>query len=190
MQRHSTAVLSTVYCSVNVRACNGCTVCPGCKAWGLLHVALPHAVHACKPPCRCYSGTSCTPGWRPCLLNSRCPACLSVYMWLTGPLAVWLPCPASSREYTVKAYLQLLEALRAKAGWLRQQDPGKTAQCATAGWVCGVEETYCHMNCVALLDVRVALEWLRQQDPGESPRMPQQSSCSISVNWIVGSGIG
>ncbi|KAF6250518.1 hypothetical protein COO60DRAFT_1572163 [Scenedesmus sp. NREL 46B-D3] len=29
------------------------------------------------------------------------------------------------RDYTCKAYLQLVEALRAKADWLRQQDPGE-----------------------------------------------------------------
>ncbi|KAF6258010.1 hypothetical protein COO60DRAFT_1521097 [Scenedesmus sp. NREL 46B-D3] len=34
------------------------------------------------------------------------------------------------RDYTSKAYLQLVEALRAKADWLRQQDPGE--HCAAA----------------------------------------------------------
>jgi hypothetical protein len=32
---------------------------------------------------------------------------------------------AAARDYTVKAYLQLLEALRAKAAWLAQRDPGE-----------------------------------------------------------------
>jgi hypothetical protein len=32
---------------------------------------------------------------------------------------------AAARDFTVKAYLLLLEALRDKADWLAQQDPGE-----------------------------------------------------------------
>jgi hypothetical protein len=52
-------------------------------------------------------------------------------LWYLSHMQQW-PCAAAAaaaaaaaRDYTAKAYLQLLEALRAKADWLAQQSPGE-----------------------------------------------------------------